>query len=231
MVKSDVVPNRGGSWLIMSILILGVLLLSGYYMFMQLVHGQKIIKKQQGEITSLNVKIRSMGVQLAGVQQELKSQRINSEHRFATVNSSLNLLGTKYAVLNSAVNKYKKCIFHYNSKGVQRLDTDLGSLFVTLNGITAHHNHYVLSLNIGNPYMSEISGFTLLLKYGKAYNPSGSDSYHGWLKSLKTINKSFKKKLKPGQWNEITVSLGKLQPDEVKYITVEMMLDNIILKE
>ena len=231
MVKFGAVPDRGRSRLVLPLLVLVIFLLSGCDKLRQFAQQPETIKKQQKEITRLNTKIQSLQIQLAGVQQELKSYNINIEQRFTTLDSSYNSLATKYAVLDSDVNKHKVCTFRKNSKGVQRLDTDMGQLLVSLDGITASHNDYKLSLNIGNPSMSEISEFTLHLNYGKAFNPSGPDSYESWLQSLKSVVEPYKEHLKPGQWNKIEVPLGKLQPDEVEYITVEIMVDNIILKK
>ena len=231
MVKCGEIPDRGRSWLTLYILVLAVILLSGCDKITQLVQQPQIVKKQQERITSLAETIHRLELQLAGVQQALKSEHINVDERFATLDSSLNSLGTKYAVLDSDVNKHKKCIFESSAKGVQRLDTDFGSLFVSLDGITAYHNSSKVNLNIGNPSLSEISEFTLHLSYGKAFNPSGSESYDIWLNSLKSINKPFKEHLKPGQWNKIELPLENLKPEEIKYITVQMTVDNIILKQ
>lgn len=231
MIKFGAVSDRGRSRLVLPILVLVIFLLSGCDKIRQMARQPEIIKKQQVDITRLNTKIHNLEMQLAGVRQELKSQHVDIDRRFTTFDSSLNSLATKYAVLDSDVNKHKTCIFQKNSKGVQRLDTDMGPLLVSLAGITADHNRYKLSLNIGNPCMSEISGFTIHLNYGTTYNPSGSSSYADWQKSLKTIVEPFKEHLKPGQWNKIEVPLGKLQSNEVEYITVEMMVDNIILKQ
>lgn len=231
MVKFGGVPDKGRSRLVLSILVLAVFLLSGCDKLRQLAHQPEIVKKQQQEITRLNTKLRSLQMQLAGVQQELKSQHVDIDQKFTTFDTSLDSLATKYAVLDSDVTKHKRCIFQKDSKGVQRLDTDMGFLLVSLAGITAHHNNYKVSLNIGNPSLSEISEFTLHLKYGKGFNPSGANSYEAWQKSLKSIVEPFKEHLKPGQWNKIEVPLGELQPDDVEYITVEMMVDNIILKQ
>ncbi len=231
MARSGAVPDRRGSRLILSILVLTVFLLSGCDRLRQLARQPEISKKQQGKIARLEKKIQSLELQLAGVQQEMESQRTNVEQRFSTFDSSLNSLGTRYAVLDSDINKHKSCIFQNNSKEVQRLDTDLGPLLVSLDAITSDNGEYKLILNICNPLMSEISEFGIRLRYGKQFNPSGHDSYDDWLKSLKLIDKSFKQHLKPGQWNKIEVPLGKLQADEVKYVALKMTVDNIIITQ
>ncbi|MDR3569040.1 MAG: DUF3251 domain-containing protein [Syntrophobacteraceae bacterium] len=231
MVTCGAVPGRGKSRLTLSILIFALFLLSGCERLKQLAKQPEIVKRQQEQISRLNGKIHSLELQLAGVHQELNSQRTNTDQRFTAFDSSLNSLGTKYAVLDSDVNKHKICIFQNDFKGVQRLDTDLGSLLISLSGITMSKNSSKLLLNIGNPSTSEFSEFTLRLSYGKTFTPSGPDSYDEWQKSLKTINQTFKEHLIPGQWNKIEVPLGQLQTDDVKYITVQITVDNVILKQ
>ncbi|MGC8490526.1 MAG: hypothetical protein ACP5SH_02200 [Syntrophobacteraceae bacterium] len=231
MVKFGAVPNRGRSRLFLVALVATVFLLSGCDRLKQIARQPELVKKQQKEITRLDTKIRGLEIQLAGVQQKLQSQHTDFEQRLATLDSSLNSLGTRYAVLDSDVNKHRKCVFQKNSKEVQRLDTDMGPLLVSLDGIETKNGKYTLSLNIGNPAMSEISAFTLHVKYGKEFTPSGSQSYEDWENSLKSVVQPFKEDLKPGMWNTVAVPLGKLQPEESQYITVQMMVDNIKLKK
>jgi outer membrane murein-binding lipoprotein Lpp len=231
MVKGGGVPAQGKNRLILCSLIFAVLLLSGCDRLKQLARQPEIVKKQEEQITRLHKKLHSLELQLAGLQQQLNSQGGNVDQRFSTLESSLNSLGTKYAVLDSDVNKHRICIFHDNFKGVQRLDTDMGSLLVSLSGIAASGNRSKLGLNIGNPSTSEVAEFTLNISYGKAFNPSGADSYEEWQKTLKSINESLKDHLKPGQWNKIEVPLGKVPAQDVKYVTVQMTVDNVMLKQ
>lgn len=231
MMKSGAVPIRGGTRLLLAILISATFTLSGCDKLRELAHGPQIIKKQQQEITALHAGIHRLQQQLDGVRQDLKTQNINIDQKFTALDSSLNSLATKYAGLDSYVNEHKISVFQNDSKSVQRLDTNLGSFFVSLDGITANRDHSQLTLQVGNPYMFEISGFSLHLTYGVAFDPSGHVSYDDWQRSLKSTYEPFKEHLKPGQWNKIEVSLGKTNPDEVKYITVTMVVDNVVLRQ
>lgn len=231
MAKSGVVPIRGRTRLFLAILISATFALSGCDKLRELAHGPQIIKKQQKEITALQAAIHRLQQKLDGVRQDLKSQNSNIDQKFTAFDSSLNSLATKYAGLDSYVNEHKTSVFQNNSKSVQRLDTNLGSFFIFLDGITANGDHSELTLHVGNPYMFEISGFSLHLTYGDAFDPSGHVSYDDWQKSLKSTYEPFKEHLKPGQWNKIEVSLGKTNPDEVKYIAVTMVVDDVVLRQ
>jgi SMC interacting uncharacterized protein involved in chromosome segregation len=238
MVKFGKVQDHERSQIILPILILAIFLLSGCDKLRQLAHQPEIIQKQQEEIKALNGKISNLEVQLTDIQQELKSQHQNIEQGFAHVDSSLSSLATNldslatsYAVIDSSISKHKTCIFGRTSKGCQRLDTDLGQFLISLAGITKHQNDYKLNLNIGNPSMSEIPWFVLHLSYGKAFNQSESTSYEDWRKSLKSREEQFQEHLKPGQWNKIEVPLGTLQPADLEYIVIGMVVDDIILKD
>ncbi|MGC9195712.1 MAG: hypothetical protein ACP5IL_09710 [Syntrophobacteraceae bacterium] len=212
-----------------SILFFAILLLGGCDRLSQIAHEPQIIKKQQKEIAALNAQIHSLQLQLTGVTQDFKSESINNQHTMSTFDSSFHVLATKYAELDSDANKYRTCILNNTSKAIHRLDTNFGFLYISSNGIASDHKHCKLSLNIGNPYMSEVSGFTLNMRYGPSFNPSGPDSYTHWFKSLISLSKSFTKPLRPGQWNKLEIPLATLKPDDVKYIRLEITIDNIIL--
>jgi hypothetical protein len=126
------------------------------------------------------------------------------------------------------MSRYKTCIFDKKSKGFQRLDTDLGPFLISLAGINKYQNEYELSLNIGNPSMFEIPGFVLHVSWGKAFNPSGGVAYEDWQKSLKWREEKLREHLKAGRWNKIEISLGPAQPEELEYIRIGMVVDNII---
>ncbi len=231
MVKSDGSSDRRRSLLIPSILFLAIFLLSGCDKIRQLANDSQIIKKQQEEITGLDKKIHDLDSRLVAVKRELESQHLDNEQKLTALGSSFDSLSTKYAALDSNVNMYNKYVMHDNSNAAQRLDTNFGSMFVSLNGITSDNSAAHLSLNIGNPYTYTVSGFTLHVRYGVPFNPSGAESYENWRSSLKSANESFHEQLQPGQWNKIDVSLGKSQPADIKYVSIEMTIDDIKLSE
>ncbi len=196
----------------------------------RIAHSPQIVKEQQTEIAHLKAQIHSLQLQLTGVTQELKSERFNNERKITNLDSSFNVLATKYAVLDSDANKYKSCILDDTPKSIHRLDTNFGSLYISSNGIDSNRNSPKLSLNVGNPYMSEISGFTLHMRYGPSFNPSGPDSYTQWLNSLTSMSKSYTKPLKPGKWNKLEIPLATSKPEDIKYIRITITVDNIVLK-
>ncbi len=238
MAKYGEDRDQRGSQIILPTLILAILLLSGCDKLKQLTHQQETSQKQQSEnieklqeeINTLNKKVYDLEMRLSEIQQEDKSKQLHVEQELSNLSSSLNSLATDYAVLDSSMNKYKLCVFTKNSKGFQRVDTDLGYFFISLAGISERQNNYTLHLNIDSPSMSEIPGFTLKLKCGKAFNPSGSMTHDDWIKSLQSKDEHFTEHLKPGRWNKIDVSLGTVLAEKLEYITIGMVVDNILLK-
>ena len=237
MAKYGEDRDQRGSQIILPTLILAILLLSGCDKLKQLTHQQETSQKQQSgnieklqeEIKTLNKKVYDLEIRLTEIQQENKSKQLHVEQEFSNLSSSLNSLAIYYAALDSSINKYKSCIFTRNSKGFQRVDTDLGYFFISLAGISERQNNCTLHLNIDNPSMSEISGFILQLKWGKAFNPSGSVTHDDWIKSLQSKDEHFTEHLKPGRWNKIEISLGTVLAEELEYITIGMVVDNILL--
>jgi outer membrane murein-binding lipoprotein Lpp len=237
MAKYGEDRHRQRSQIILPTLILAIFLLSGCDKLRQLTHQPETIQKQQGEIIqkqqeeikTLNKKIYDLEMELSTIQQDVKSKQLHVEQQFTHLDSSLNSLATDYAVIDSNISKYRTCIFDRNSKGFQRVDTDLGQFFISLAEISEQHNTYTLHLNIGNPFTSEIPDFILHVRWGKAFNPSGSVAHDDWIKSLHSKDEHFTEHLKPGRWNKIDISLGPVHAEELQYITIGMEVDNIIL--
>ncbi len=225
------------SQIILPTLILAMFLFSGCDKLRQLTHQPETTQKQQNaniqdlqeKINTLNNKVYDLESKLSQIQQEDKSKQIHDDQAFSHLDSSLNSLATNYAVIDSYINKYRTCAFYRTSKGVQRFDTDLGHVFISLTGISEHQNKYALNLNIGNPFTCDIQGFILNVRWGKAFNPSGSVTYDDWIKSLQSKDEHFTEHLKPGRWNKIEVSLGPVHAEELEYITIGMVVDNIVL--
>ena len=185
MAKYGEDRGQRGNQIILPTLILAILLLSGCDKLKQLTHQQETSQKQQSgnieklqeEIKILNKKVYDLEIRLSEIQQEDKSKQLHVEQKLSNLSLSLNSLANDYAALDSSINKYKSCVFTKNFKGFKRVDTDLGYFFISLAGISQRQNNYTLHLNIGNPSMFEIPGFTLKVKWGKAFNPSGSMTY------------------------------------------------------
>ncbi len=222
MAKYGEDRDQRGSQIILPTLILAILLLSGCDKLKQLTHQQETSQKQQSEnieklqeeINTLNKKVYDLEMRLSEIQQEDKSKQLHVEQELSNLSSSLNSLATDYAVLDSSMNKYKLCVFTKNSKGFQRVDTDLGYFFISLVGISERHNNYTLHLNICNPSMYEIPDFILKVKWGKAFNPSGPMAHDDWIKSLQSKEEHFTEHLKPGRWNKIEISLGTVHAEK-----------------
>ena len=140
MAKYGEDRDQRGSQIILPTLILAILLLSGCDKLKQLTHQQETSQKQQSgnieklqeEIKTLNKKVYDLEIRLSEIQQEDKSKQLHVEQELSNLSSSLNSLATDYAVLDSSINKYKSCVFTKNSKGFQRVDTDLGYFFISL---------------------------------------------------------------------------------------------------
>ena len=223
--------------IILPTLLLSIFLLAGCDKLRQLTNQSETIHKLEGaniqklqeDVNTLNKKVYDLEIKLSEIQQGDKSKQLHVEQELSRLDSSLNSLATDYAVIDSNINKYRTCIFHRNSKSFQRVDTDVGQLFISLTGISEQQDNYTLHLSIGNPFLFEIPGFILNLKWGKPFNPSGSVTHDDWIKSLPSKDEHFTEHLKSGRWNKIDIPLGPVKTEELEYITIGMAVDNIML--
>jgi hypothetical protein len=155
---------------------------------------------------------------------ELNLSALQSQH-----DKDISDLLVKYSWIEFKMDINKSVTFTATSNGFQKLDTELGSFLISVQGIIPYLNGHKLTLNIGNPSMSEFAGFTLKTKWGEAFNPKGKIIYADWAKSLKSKEEKFTEHLKPGRWNKIDLVLAPAKPEQLEYIEIEMEVNEVVL--
>ena len=130
-----------------------------------------------------------------------------------------------------------------SSKGYQYVTTAAGRFLIKLDQIEPHLDGHQVSIQIGNPYLTTFTGFTILVDFGvrpPTYPSSDSGSqdptaqlnvlnyeieYAAWKKTLKHSTISFTEVLMPGRWTKTQFFLSPSKPEDMGYIAVTLKTD------
>jgi hypothetical protein len=124
---------------------------------------------------------------------------------------------------------YKTISFDVSEPGkFQRLDTNNGTLLISLKDAQPYLNGYKINFNVGNPSSATYNGFKAKLRWGKALS-DGMD-YGEWQKSLHDKEMTFVESLSPGTWNRIIVHLAPATSEELGTLQLSITTDTISLR-
>ncbi|NMD01284.1 MAG: DUF3251 domain-containing protein [Bacteroidales bacterium] len=124
------------------------------------------------------------------------------------------------------------------SKGFQKIETENGNLFVSVEKIEKYLNGYNLFLNIGNPNNSDFVNVKYVLSYG-VKRPIYKDyknfaeyeiKHNEWKKSLRQKEFNISEKLYAGKWNIIKLTIPDAKADEISYIDLSASVNSVMLK-
>jgi hypothetical protein len=112
---------------------------------------------------------------------------------------------------------------------------------VACKGAEAYLDGQKLILHIGNPYNMTYSGFDLKAEYGSRPEPYPSEptpeeisewqsKNDEWQKTLKQKSLSFTTELPPGSWTKVEMILTPAKPEEVAYIRISMITNQVSLR-
>ncbi len=128
--------------------------------------------------------------------------------------------------------RYKNATFDpASSEGFSRLDTSVGSFAVSIQDVRPHADGVKVRLHIGNLTTATILGGTFKVKWGPRV-PEEKDwltHYEDWNKALKEKEMNFMDELKPGTWNNVTLTLPGIRPDQFGHLELSMDTDRISL--
>jgi hypothetical protein len=119
------------------------------------------------------------------------------------------------------------------SEGFSRLDTSVGSLAVSLEEVGPYADGVKLRFHVGNLTTATIKGATFKVKWGPRMPEAPDESfltrYERWQKALREKEINVTKDLKPGTWNNVTITLPATRPDEFGYLELSMETSQISL--
>lgn len=114
---------------------------------------------------------------------------------------------------------YKTGWFKPGDKGFVRIDSEIGSFFVSMTDIVPYANGYKASFNIGNPNQALYTNPILRVKWGPAFGNSEAVKAGAKERSNQITILS---NLKPGTWNRVSVIMAPAEKNEIESIQVSL---------
>lgn len=119
------------------------------------------------------------------------------------------------------------------NQGFSRLDTVVGSFAVSLQEVSPYADGVKLRFHVGNLTAATVNGATFKVKWGPRMPDLGAEDfftrYEEWQKALREKEIEVTKDLKPGTWNNVTITLPATKPDAFGHIELYMRTSKISL--
>jgi hypothetical protein len=182
-----------------------------------------------GLLFPLVVALCSCNKQQSAELTEVKSELAATKTELNGVRTQLTTLEGRIFRMELTKDVYKSTSFDVAEPGgFQRLETNTGTLLVSLKDAQPYLNGYRLNINIGNPSSVTYNGFKMKVKWGKAFK-EGAD-FDQWQKSLQEKELSFVETLAPGTWNPTVVHLAPATADELGTLELSMTTELVSLR-
>lgn len=117
------------------------------------------------------------------------------------------------------------------TKSYQRIDTDVGSLLVSVKSVQPYLDGYKVTLAIGNPYAMDFNGFGVSCKWSLPYLYT-----NGVASNAEAVKNSEKSKdlqqtevLRGGWWTPVELTISPATADELKMLRISVIPNNITL--
>jgi hypothetical protein len=118
-------------------------------------------------------------------------------------------VASQKASLDALENAWTSADFDPGNPGkFSRVDTSLGTLFVLLRNSQPYLDGHKISIEIGNPYNSDIHDIKIKAKWGPRFEPGKRVRYAEWEKSLLEREFSPLKSIAGGEWTPIDLVLS-----------------------
>jgi hypothetical protein len=112
----------------------------------------------------------------------------------------------------------------------QRLDSEITSVFTSLDQVERYLDGYKLEFRIANPTAMTINGFKLTVTWATRFKQKESDfkSWYAWVKTWKTKNLDFTQDLVPGRWTAVSVMIPDTKPEDFGFLRVSALKLNAL---
>jgi hypothetical protein len=193
----------------------------------------------RAEYNSLSDQMSKLTDQVSKMASQLEKLQTNTDQMQTVsveVTDLLTNLKTELGEIKFGVGQYRSAIFEQvTDQGFQRLDSNVGTLVVSIRDIKPYADGVRVTLNVGNLTTAEISGITYSVKWGQS-KPSYKDKEWGnklaaWVMALQEKTHSFPHTLKPGLWNVVQIALPGTQPQKFGYLELSMEAKTIALPQ
>jgi hypothetical protein len=139
----------------------------------------------------------------------------------------------KLFFLELSKDSYKTATFDPAAdEGFSRIDTSVGTLAVAIREVKPHADGVKVRLHVGNLTSATVSGGKFKAKWGprmsKVESGEWQTTYVQWQKKLHEQESNFTQELRPGTWNNLTLTLPGVPPEQFGYL--ELSLDTSQIK-
>lgn len=165
-------------------------------------------------------------VQPANNYGELSTRIAGLEDRLATLSNCVQRDELRELTKDEA---YRFASIDTDSKGYGKIETGLGTLFVSTQSAEPYLDGYKVHLSIGNPYFVTYSDFKLIASWGPPLT-NGAE-FTKWSAAQKNKTNEVTTPLYPGAWNAVELILAPATADELRNAQVAIELDKINLRE
>ena len=188
---------------------------------------ETIVSQQNKELYELKEKFGLLDQSFGALKLDI----IDLESRLSSIMGEMEILKA------IAPLTYKSANFDPNDSTFQRIDTGIGTFAISIQDVKPHANGVKVRLHVGNLTTATINGGTLKVQYGPKYPPTEA----GWSALAEYFKKNkdkigekdikFLERLQPGVWNNVTVSLPGISPQELGRLTLSMEITQISMIE
>lgn len=166
---------------------------------------------------------------IPSIEQSVEAQNT----RIEALEEKLRQAELKLFFLELSKDPYKSATFDPAAdEGFGRIDTSVGAFAVSIQEVKPHADGVRVRLHVGNLTSATVSGGTFKAKWGprmpKAEGSAWAASYGEWQKLLQEKDAKFTEELKPGTWNNLTLTLPGIPPEQFGYL--ELSLDTSQIK-
>ena len=190
------------------------------------------------QITLLRPRIESLENEVAS----LKTASRDSTAQIALLRSRLQSLEKEAASLKSISRAHAELIVSTGSEVFRlkhfsaefdpaepgkwvRVDTDAGSLLVSVKGVEPYLDGCKLRIDVGNPNSFTVRSFHVNATWTRRLGED--ENRFDWFKSLKKKSFNLEKQLLAGKWSPVELILPDTDPTAVGYIEISLNVDTV----
>lgn len=162
----------------------------------------------------------------SGEAERIEGRLSDLERRAAVLESQTSSLDTKLTAFIQLDGDRKAYLDPSGNGGYGAVQTDVGILLVSVSRVSPKADGTELVLEIGNPSSATYVGAEAQIDYNVRYETSAN-----WKEGLRSTKSKIVRPLLPATWNTVTTSLPGIRPDQLGYLAVNVVPDEVRLNK
>ncbi|MCR4336188.1 MAG: DUF3251 domain-containing protein [Candidatus Omnitrophica bacterium] len=198
---------------------LRVVLISGFFIFLT---ALLVFNQNQGEAQSqqdLEVRLANLEARLTNIEDYLEKFRPVfadfSKNMLESVDKKMQLVTDKVVILNPV------------SRESVKIESNVGTILLSIQKMDKTEKGYLLTLNIGNPSAATYGNIKVKMRWGKNYVQGPVQNYDQWRRSLGTSEFEYPGEIEPGTWAEVAVNIPSVEAGQFEHLECEMEVGTI----